>query len=69
MVLFHKPPSLSNSSNSSSSSSSSSSGGTLVTFTTFQGNRSHAKELLPVLFLMNGGNVEAAQYSKVGCQA
>ena len=62
MVLYHKPPSLISSSNASSSNSSA---GIPVTFNTYKGNSSYAKELLPVLFLMNGGNVEAAQYSKV----
>ena len=39
--------------------------GVPVTFYTYKGNSSYSKELLPVLFLLNGGNVEATHYSQV----
>jgi hypothetical protein len=36
-----------------------------VNFYKYKGNSSYSKELLPVLFLLSGGNVEAIHYSQV----
>lgn len=39
--------------------------GVRVSFYTYKGNSSYSKELLPVLFLLNGADVEATHYSQV----